>query len=274
MLSDKNQFIAAMRAALEPPAGERGNGGSYALAGSLERVQRMETLGRVAAGVAHDFNTLLTVVLGYSDLVLCDLSPNDPLRPLVEEISKAAYEGAHLTRQILDFSQPHSPHPEVLNLNTVVQDLDGLLRGMVGADFDLVRDLTPDLKTVRVDRKHLEQVLVTLVLNARDSLPPGGRITIETVNLFLPQPHSHEHGAVPPGLYVRLAVRDNGAVPDVVTQAGWFASVVETEPSSVPGMPFVHQLARQNGGYLAVESHPGQGNALLVYLPQAEDAGA
>jgi two-component system cell cycle sensor histidine kinase/response regulator CckA len=273
MMSDKNQFIAAMRAALDPPAGQRGNGGSYALAGSLERVQRMETFGRVAAGVAHDFNKLLTVVLGYSDLVLCDLSPNDPLRPLVEEISKAAFQGAHLTRQILDFSHPHEPHPEALNLNTVVQELDALLRGMVAADFDLVRDLTPDLKSVRVDRKHLEQVLVTLVLNARDSLPPGGRITIETVNLFLPQPHSHEHGAVPPGLYVRLAVRDNGAVPDVVTQARWFEPVPETAPSPISGMPFVHRLVQQNGGHLAVESRPGQGTALLVYFPQVEDVG-
>jgi signal transduction histidine kinase len=272
MMNDKNQFIAAMHAALEPPAEKRGNGGSYTLAGSLERVQRLETLGRVAAGVAHDFNQLLTVVLGYSDLVLCDLSPSDPLRPLVEEISKAAYQGAHLTRQILDFSQPHAPHPEILNLNTVVQELDALLRGMVGADFDLVRDLTPNLKSVRVDRKHLEQVLVTLVLNARDSLSPGGRITIETVNLFLPQPLSHEHGAVPPGLYVRVAVRDNGAVPDVVTQASWFAPVAGPAPSTIEGMPFVHHLVQQNGGYLAVESRAGQGTALLVYLPQSEPA--
>jgi signal transduction histidine kinase len=274
MMTDQNEFIAAMRSALDPLSRERGMSGVSALAEPLERVHRMETLGRVAAGVAHDFNKLLTVVLGYSDLVLCDLSPNDPLRPLVEEISKAAFQGAHLTRQILDFSQPHTPRPELLCLNTVVQDLDGLLRGIVGADFDLVRDLTPALQSVRVDRKQLEQVLVTLVLNARDALSPGGCITIETVNLILPEPLSHEHGAVPPGLYVRLAVRDNGAVPDVVTQASWFTPSAEPVSATIAGMPFVHHLVQQNGGHLAVENRPGQGSALLVYLPKADDVGA
>jgi len=267
-MTDQNEFIAAMRSALDPLSPERGVRECSAVGGTLERVQRMETLGRVAAGVAHDFNKLLTVVLGYSDLLLCDLSPNDPLRPLVEEISKAAYQGAHLTRQILDFSLPHAPRPEILNVNAVVQDLGGLLRGIVGADFDLVRDLTPALQLVRADRRQLEQVIVTLVLNARDSLAPGGCITIETLNLFLPEPLSHEHGAVPPGVYIRLAVRDNGAVPDVVTQANWFTTSAEPESASVAGMPFVHHLVQQNGGHLAVESRAGQGTALLVYLPK------
>jgi signal transduction histidine kinase len=222
-------------------------------------------LGELSAAISHDFNKLLTVMLGYSELMLADLSSEDAARPFVEEINHAVYRGARLTRHLLDFSHTRAPKPELVDLNSAVQDLDGFLRVLMGAGVDLVRDLTPVVRLVRADRKHVDQALATLVLAARDASPMGGCVMIETFNVLLPSATRLGQAEIPAGAYVCLGVRENaiGANP---SPRGASASLGGS------GLPLVQQLAHQNGGYFAVESEPQRGRAFRVYLPPAEDA--
>jgi signal transduction histidine kinase len=225
----------------------------------------------LAAGVAHDVNTLLTVILCQGEIALGSVSPDDPLRRFLEEIIRAAAQGAFLTRKILDFSRTGPPNPVLLDLNAVIGELDPLLRGLVGHQYDFVRDLTPYPARVRADRKHLEQILATLILNRRDALPPGACVTVETMHRVLAQPLTHQYGSIPAGLYIRLSVRDNGPGLDEATLARWLdPDAPQGAASNEPTIPFVHQLVRQNSGFLHAESRQGQGSGVNVYLPQAE----
>jgi two-component system, cell cycle sensor histidine kinase and response regulator CckA len=227
----------------------------------------------LAAGVTHDVNNFLTVILCQGEIALAGLSPDDPLRRFLEEIIRAAAQGAFLTRKILDFSRTGTPNPVLLDLNAVIGDLDPLLRGLVGHQYDFVRDLTPYPARVRADRKQLEQILATLVFNRREALPPGACVTVETMHRVLAQPLTHQYGSIPAGLYIRLSVRDNGPDLDNATLTRWLDAAQATT-SDEPTIPFVHQLVRQNSGFLHAESRQGQGTAVSVYLPQAEKQGA
>jgi two-component system cell cycle sensor histidine kinase/response regulator CckA len=221
-------------------------------------------LGKLSAGVAHDFNKLLTIMFGYSELMLADISHGDEARPHVEQINHAVYQAARLTRYLLDFSHPHAPKMEALNLNTVVQDLDGFLRGLIGTGVDLVRDLTPPLRSVHADRKHLDQLLATLVLAARDASPTGGCITVETFNVILTSTSRFGGEEIPPGAYVCLGVREQA--PTSSTGPGL------APPTMGSSIRFVHDLVHHNGGYFTVHHEPGQGRLFRVYLPSIEGA--
>jgi signal transduction histidine kinase len=217
----------------------------------------------MSAAVAHDFNKLLTIMLGYSELMLADLSPDDSVRPFVEEINQAVYRGARLTRHLLNLGHVHKPKPELLNLNSVVQSMDDLLRGMIGAGADLVRDLTPSIQAVRVDRGHLDHLLVTLVLTVCDAAPMGECVTIETSNVLLPQALRVADVEIPSGAYVCIGVRTS--CPNANTLLTYEAA----SPAGA-GLSLVRDLVRQNGGYFVVVERPEEGRALHVYLPSAD----
>ncbi len=220
-------------------------------------------LGEMSAAVAHDFNKLLTIMLGYSELMLADLPSDDAVRPFVEEVNQAVYRGARLTRHLLDFCHAHQPKPELVNLNHVVQVMDDFLRGLIGLGVDLVRDLTPSIGPVRVDRGHLDQVLATLVLTARDASPAGGCVTIETFNAVLPRALRVQEVEIPAGAYSCLGVRDN-AVAAASPTRGAAASLAAL------GIPLVQCLVQQNGGFFVVDHQPEKGRAFHVYLPAAD----
>src|SRR4029077_5474459 len=181
---------------------------------SLERqvlqAQKMEAVGRLAGGVAHDFNNVLTAILGYTGLLLDGLPTLSPLRPDLEEIRKAAERAAGLTRQLLAFSRKQVLEMRVLDLNQLVVDMDRLLGRLLGEDIDVVTNLDPTLGAVRVDLSQLEQVVVNLAVNARDAMPHGGRLMIETRNAELDDSYAREHAPVQPGRYVMLALSDTG----------------------------------------------------------------
>jgi signal transduction histidine kinase len=222
-------------------------------------------LGELSAAIAHDFNKLLTIMLGYSELILADLSSGDSARSLVEEINQAVYRGARLTRHLLDFSCPHAPRPEWVDLNAVVQDLDEFLRGLIRGGIDLVRDLTPFAAPVRADRKHLDQVLAILVLAARGSSPLGGCITIETFDVVLPAGSRVGQTEIPTGAYACLAVRTHSTGASLPNRG---ASVSATGQE----LPLVQYLIRNNGGHFAVSCTPENATEFRVYLPAAESA--
>jgi signal transduction histidine kinase len=220
-------------------------------------------LGELSAAVAHDFNKLLTIMLGYSELLLADLSSDDAVRPFVEEINLAVYRAARLTRHLLDFGHVHKPKPELLNLNSVVQGMDDLLRGLIGAGVDLVRDLTPSIQAVRFDRGHLDQLLATLVLIVRDGAPTGGCVTIETSNVILARALRVADVEIPSGAYVCIGVRDHCAGANT-------RPCPEAPSPTGPGLRLVRQLVRQNGGYFVVDELPKEGRTFRVYLPSAD----
>ncbi|MFI5223136.1 MAG: response regulator [Nitrospirales bacterium] len=172
--------------------------------------QKMEAVGRLAGGIAHDFNNLLTVIMGYSQVLLTELGPQHPLRGKIEETLKAGERAATLIRQLLTFSSKQSLDPKVLSLNTAVTSLENLLRRLIGEDIQLVSQLDPTNGRLRADQAQLEQILVNLVVNARDAMPKGGTLTIETAQVELTRSPVYHLTPLPPGPYVRLAVSDTG----------------------------------------------------------------
>ena len=244
----------------------------------LQQSQKMEAIGRLAAGIAHDFNNLLTAMVVSSEFLLEGLDDDDPLREDARQIARAADRAATLTGQLLAFSRKQMLKPTVLDLNALVDDLDTMLRRLIGEDIDLTTAPGLSLGPVKADRGQIEQVLVNLVVNARDAMPHGGRLVIETRNVDLDKPHPSEHLGCTPGPYVMIAVSDTGHGFDEKIRSSIFEPFFTTkEPGKGTGLGLatVYGIVAQSGGGIAVRSEPGLGTTFEIYLPRiAEQAPA
>ncbi len=240
----------------------------------LHQSQRMEAVGRLAGGIAHDFNNLLTAIIGYSDLLLMDLNGNQNARSSAEEVKKAGQRAAGLTRQLLAFSRKQVLQPKVIELNAVVEDMDKMLRRLIGEDIELITVLEESRGRVKADPGQIEQVIMNLAVNSRDAMPRGGKLTIETANIVLDHLYARQHMEVEPGPYVMLAVSDTGHGMDKETQAHIFEPFFTTKESGQGtglGLATVYGIIRQSGGNIWVYSEPGQGTTFKIYLPRVED---
>jgi len=241
----------------------------------LRQSQRIQAVGKLAGGVAHDFNNLLTAIMGYSDLLLARAGQESPLRKEVLEIRKAGERATMLTRQLLAFSRRQVLQPKVMDLNATVADLHPMLCRLIGEDIDLVTVLMPALGRVRADPGQIEQVVINLAVNARDAMPNGGKLTIETANVTLDEAYARQHVSVHPGPYVLLAVSDTGCGMDAETQSHLFEPFFTTKEHGKGtglGLSTVYGIVRQSGGYIWVYSERGRGTTVKIYLPRVEEA--
>jgi two-component system cell cycle sensor histidine kinase/response regulator CckA len=235
--------------------------------------QKMEAVGRLAGGIAHDFNNLLTVIMGYSQVLSTELGPQHPLRGKIEETLKAGERAATLIRQLLTFSSKQSLEPKVLSLNTAVTSLESLLRRLIGEDIKFVCKLDPANGRLRADQAQLEQVLVNLIVNARDAMPKGGTLTIETAQVELTRSPVYHLTPLLPGPYVRLAVSDTGCGMDRKTQSHIFEPFFTTKgegKGSGLGLSTVFGIVTQCGGAIDVTSRVGHGTRFDLYFPSVE----
>ena len=233
----------------------------------LQQAQKMEAIARLAGGVAHDFNNLLTVINGRCRLLLGALEKS-PLR-------QAGEQAVSLTRQLLAFSRRQATEPRVVDLNTVVSDMDSMLQRLIGEDLDLDIRLKREPGNVRADPGQLEQVIMNLAVNARDAMPRGGRLAIETANTELDRPIESAAGHLAPGRYVTLSIRDSGTGMDERVRSHLFEPFFTTKEKGKGtglGLPTVLSIVKQASGHIAVESEPGKGSCFTMYLPRVEDA--
>ncbi len=239
----------------------------------FRQAQKMEAVGRLAGGVAHDFNNMLTVILGFCDLAKDRADRESTLRDL-SQIKKAAERAATLTRQLLAFSRQQVLLPRALNLNEVVKDISPMLLRVIAKDTSLIFSPAPSLGNVKADLAQIEQVLMNLVVNARDAMPQGGKIFIETTNAELDQTYSKTHQAVDPGPYVLLSVSDTGCGMDPETVSKVFDPFYTTKlpgEGTGLGLSMVYGVIKQSGGHICVYSEPGRGTTFKIYLPRTEE---
>jgi len=237
------------------------------------QVRKMETAGRLAGGIAHDFNNLLTAILGTSEILLSDLDPQSEQHADVEEIKRAATRAAGLTQQLLAFSRRQVLQPKVIDLNSLVRGVESLLRRLIGEHIQLSTRAGPDLWCVKADPGQMEQVVVNLCVNARDAMPTGGAVVIETRNIQLDTSPEGSEAVIPPGRYVLLTVSDTGVGMDAETQRHLFEPFFTTkEPGKGTGLGLatVYGIVKQSGGYIFVESAPGSGSQFRIYLPRVD----
>jgi PAS domain S-box-containing protein len=241
----------------------------------LQQAAKMEAVGRLAGGVAHDFNNLLTVINGYSEILLGRLADDEKASPFLQEIFSAGERAAALTRQLLAFSRRQVLAPQVLDLNAVVLNLEKMLRRLIGEDVKLRTNLDPNLERVKADPGQIEQVIMNLAVNARDAMPMGGNLTLETSNVVLDEGYARNHPTVKPGPHVMLAVSDTGVGMSPQTQARIFEPFFTTKEIGIGtglGLATVYGIVKQSGGSIWVYSEVGKGTAFKVYLPMASDS--
>lgn len=240
----------------------------------LAQAQKMEAVGLLAGGMAHDFNNLLTAITGYSEIMMLDLADNDPLRRHAEEIMNAAEHGASLTSQLLAFSRKQILQPRVIDFNLIVTDMDKMLRRLIGEDIDLVTCCSEELGLVKADPGQIEHILMNLAVNARDAMPQGGKLTIETADVFLDEAYAQSHVEVNPGPYVMIAVTDNGLGMDAAKLARIFEPFFTTKESGKGtglGLAMVYGIVKQSGGHIWVYSEPGRGTTFKIYFPRVAE---
>jgi PAS domain S-box-containing protein len=241
----------------------------------LLQSQKLEAVGKLAGGIAHDFNNLLTAILGYTELLLDRLRESDPLRGDVEEIRKAGARAAGLTRQLLAFSRKQVFQPKVINMNDVVANMDAMLHRLLGEDIERKSVITEGLWNVRADPGQMEQVILNLAVNARDAMPGGGKITVETANVVLDESYARSHVAVTPGPYVLIALSDTGSGMDEKTRARIFEPFFTTKgpgKGTGLGLSTVYGIVKQSQGVVWVYTEPGKGTTFKVYLPAVMDS--
>lgn len=243
----------------------------------LRQSQKMEAVGRLAGGVAHDFNNLLTVITGYGYMLLDDLQANrcEPLRGSVEEILRAVDKASALTNQLLAFSRRQIARPKPIDLTVLVADMDRMLRRVIGEHIEVVAELSPDLGIVRADPGQIEQVLMNLIVNSRDAMPGGGRITVRTENVEFDVDSATVPFGAPRGRYVKLSVTDTGHGMDEATKARVFEPFFTTKDPGKGtglGMSLVYGIIKQAGGEIEVASGVGEGTSIAIYLPRIEEA--
>jgi PAS domain S-box-containing protein len=245
-----------------------------ALSEQLRQSQKMEAVGRLAGGIAHDFNNLLTIITGYSELPIANLGQDDPLREALESIKKAASQAADLTRQLLAFSRRQVFEMKVCDLNTIIGNLEKMLRRILGEDVEMCALLAEDLGKVKTDPGQIEQVIFNLVVNARDAMPSGGKLTIETANTELNEDYAKTHVGVTPGRYVMLSISDTGVGMTPEVKARIFEPFFTTKEKGVGtglGLSTVYGIIKQSEGGIWVYSEPGRGATFKIYFPRAHE---
>jgi two-component system cell cycle sensor histidine kinase/response regulator CckA len=237
----------------------------------LRQMQKMEAIGRLAGGVAHDFNNLLTAITGYSEMVLHGLGSADPLRSDVEQIIRAGEKAAALTRQLLVFSRKQALKQQVLNPNLVVTNMEKLLRRLIGESIDLVVLTDPEVGNIRADSGQIEQVIMNLAINARDAMPQGGKLTIETANVELSEEFTREHLNVIRGSYVMLAITDTGCgISKENLDKIWVPFFTTKSNGTGLGLAIVKKIVESHGGVIEVASEIDKGTTVKVFLPLAK----
>jgi two-component system, cell cycle sensor histidine kinase and response regulator CckA len=241
------------------------------LESQLIQAQKMESVGRLAGGVAHDFNNMLSVILGYSNMALSKLNPADPLFQDIEEISKAANRSADLTRQLLSFSRKQIISPVILDLNDQMKSMERLLKRIIGEDIDLKFVLNENLWPVYLDPTQADQIVANLTVNSRDAMPDGGTLTVETGNVTFDEAYCQMHGGFIPGDFAMLAVSDSGCGMDKETLALVFEPFFTTKElgkGTGLGLATVYGIVKQNNGFINIYSEPGNGTTIKIYLPR------
>ncbi len=245
-----------------------------ALEQQFRQAQKMEAVGRLAGGVSHDFNNLLTAIGGYSDLLLEQFADGDPRRHDVIEIKKAADRATALTRELLAFSRKQILQPQAIDLSVVLEGLKPLLRRLIGEDVEVLTIPAAKIGLVRADRVQIEQVIMNLAVNARDAMPSGGRLTIETRDVTFGPDRAGAHQVVPPGRYAMLAVTDTGCGMDAEVKSHLFEPFFTTKEAGKGtglGLATVYSIVKQSGGHIYVDSEPQQGSTFEIYLPCLEE---
>ncbi len=233
----------------------------------------MEGIGRLAGGIAHDFNNMLSVILGHTEMAMDQIGPDQPVHAHLAEILTASERSASLTRQLLAFSRKQILKPEIVDLNIVITDIEKMLRGFIGEDIDLIYVPGPNLGSVNADRGQMEQVLMNLAINARDAMPKGGKLTLETLNIEIDEDYAALRVDVEPGSYVMVAMTDSGLGMNEETQSKMFEPFYTTKglgKGTGLGLSTVYGIVKQSGGDIFVYSEPGIGTTLKIYMPRVE----